>query len=125
MTIARSLNHVSFAVRDLDRSLAFYCDLIGLQPLPRPDFGFPGAWLGVGDAQIHLIQVPAGVDVGSPPPTINPAAGHTAFFVDDYSATLSKLHGAGLAVVETSAEMGQMWVQDPDGHIIEFLCVRR
>ena len=125
MTIARALNHVSFAVRDLDRSLAFYRDVLGLPLLPRPEFGVPGAWLGVGAAQIHLIQVPAGVDVGSPPPTTNPAASHTAFFIDDYRATAAALREAGLAIVETSPEMGQMWVQDPDGYVIEFISVTR
>lgn len=125
MAIARSINHVSFAVRDLGKSLAFYRDLLGLTPLPRPDFGVPGAWLAVGDGQIHLIQVPAGVDVGTPPPAVNPAAGHTAFFTTDYPATLSALRGAGLEVVETAPEIGQMWVADPDGHIIELISVTR
>jgi glyoxylase I family protein len=125
MAIARALNHVSFAVRDLGRSLAFYRDLLGLAELPRPDFGVPGAWLGVGDAQIHLIQTPAGMDVGSPPTSINPAAGHTAFFIDDFQATAVALRAAGLTPLETSPEQGQMWVQDPDGHVIEFLNVTR
>ena len=43
--IARRVDHVSFAVRDLERSLAFYRDLLGLPLAPRPDLGFPGAWL--------------------------------------------------------------------------------
>ena len=125
MTIARALNHVSFAVRDLDRSLGFYRDVLGLRPIPRPDFGIPGAWLQAGAAQIHLIQVPADVDVGTPPPTVNPLAGHTAFFIEDYGATTAALRAAGLAVMETSPEAGQMWVRDPDGHVIEFISVTR
>lgn len=125
MAIARALNHVSFAVRDVDRSLRFYRDLLGLAPLPRPDFGIPGAWLQAGDAQIHLIQVPEGSDVGTTPTAISPMAGHTAFFVTDYDATLDAVRAAGLEVMETSAAMGQMWVQDPDGHIIELISVTR
>lgn len=125
MSIARALNHVSFAVRDLDRSLRFYRDLLGLAPLPRPDFGVPGAWLQVGDAQIHLIQVPEGADVGTTPGAVSPMAGHTAFYVTDYDASLAALRRAGLEVMETSASNGQMWVQDPDGHVIELISVTR
>ena len=38
-------HHVSFSVSDLEASLAFYRDVLGLEPIERPDFGLPGAWL--------------------------------------------------------------------------------
>ena len=56
--LARRLSHVSFAVRDLERAMRFYRDLLGLEPIPRPDFGFPGAWLAAGDAQGGLDLYP-------------------------------------------------------------------
>lgn len=117
--LARGLGHVSFPVADLERSLHFYRDVLGLPEIPRPDLGFPGAWLAVGDGQVHLIQRFPGADVGTPPPALNPAAQHVAFRVADYAATLAQLRDAGLAVLATSPELGQMWVQDPDGHVIE------
>lgn len=119
------MDHVSFAVRDLDRSLAFYRDVLGLALAPRPDLGFPGAWLQAGEAQVHLIQVPADFDAGAPPPALNPLAGHAAFGIDDYEATLAALHGRGLEVLALGAEAGQMWVRDPDGNIIELIAGRR
>jgi len=119
--IARALHHVSFPVRDLERSLRFYRDLLGLEPTPRPDFGFPGAWLASGDAQVHLIEVTDEIPVGTPAPTLNPLAGHTAFAITDYAATVERLRGEGLEVLETNAEMGQLWVKDPDGHVIELI----
>jgi catechol 2,3-dioxygenase-like lactoylglutathione lyase family enzyme len=118
--LARRLSHVSFAVRDLERSLRFYRDLLGLQPIPRPDFGFPGAWLAAGDLQVHLIEVPAGSDVGSPSPVLTPIANHTAFVVADHAATVERLRAHGLEIVDGGA-MGQSWVQDPDGNVIEFI----
>ena len=118
--LARRLSHVSFAVRDVERSLRFYRDLLGLQPVPRPDFGFPGAWLAAGDLQVHLIEVPAGTDVGSPTPVLTPIANHTAFVVADHAATIERLRAHGLQVVDGGA-MGQSWVQDPDGNVIEFI----
>ncbi len=42
MAIARSVNHVSFPVRDLAAALGFYRDLLGLETIPRPDFGIDG-----------------------------------------------------------------------------------
>jgi glyoxylase I family protein len=123
--IARRLDHVSFPVRDLARSLAFYRDLLGLRPIPRPDLGFPGAWLQAGDAQVHLLEVPADFEGGTPPPDLNPLAGHTAFAIDDYDAALETLQRHGLDVLALGRDAGQMWVRDPDGHIIELIAVRR
>ena len=119
--LARAVNHVSFPIRDLVRSLAFYRDFLGLETLPRPDFGFAGAWLGAGNAQIHLIVTPEGMEVDKPPPSLTPMASHLAFTIADYDATLARVRQLGLAVLETSRENGQMWVQDPDGHVIELI----
>ena len=123
--IGRRVDHVSFPVRDLARSLAFYRDVLGLQPAPRPDLGFPGAWLQAGDAQVHLLEVPADFEGGTPPPHLNPLAGHTAFAIEDYDATLATLQRHGLEVLALGPAAGQMWVRDPDGHIIELIAVRR
>jgi glyoxylase I family protein len=123
--IARRVDHVSFAVRDLARSLAFYRDVLGLETAPRPDLGVPGAWLQAGEAQVHLIEVPADFDAGSPPPTLNPLGGHAAFAIDDYDAALAALQRHGLEVLQFGAAAGQMWVKDPDGYVIELISVRR
>ncbi|MEJ5989341.1 VOC family protein [Ramlibacter sp. PS3R-8] len=39
------MNHFTVIAEDLDRTLEFYSGLLGLQMGPRPDLGFPGAWL--------------------------------------------------------------------------------
>jgi glyoxylase I family protein len=108
-------------VRDLARALGFYRDLLGLEILPRPDFGIDGAWLGAGNAQIHLIATMEGMQVDTPPPTLNPAASHLAFTIDDYAATLARVQAASLEVLAAGPEVGQMWVRDPDGHVIELI----
>ena len=123
--IARRVDHVSFAVRDLARSLDFYRGVLGLELAPRPDLGIPGAWLQAGDAQVHLIEVPPDFDAGAPPPTLNPAAGHAAFGIDDYETALAKLREHHLDVLAFGAQSGQMWVRDPDGNIIELIAGRR
>lgn len=114
-------HHTSFPVKDLARSRAFYEDILGLAPKPRPDLGFPGVWYQAGAGEVHLLQVMEGIDVGAPPPALNPMAQHVAFAIDDYAAALTLLRQHGLEVFETSAAQGQMWVRDPDGHIIELI----
>jgi glyoxylase I family protein len=123
--IARGMSHVSFPVRDLARSLAFYRDVLGFTEAPRPDLGVPGAWLRAGDAEVHLIAGVEGLPLGTPPPALNPAAQHVAFRIDDYQAAADRLHAHDLHVLETGPAMGQMWVQDPDGHVIELIAIRR
>ena len=115
------LNHVSFPVRDLERSVHFYRDVLGLAPLPRPNLPFPGAWLGKDGIQVHLIVPPEGAPLGAPPPSLNPLAGHVAFAIDDYDAVVQALHGAGIETLEAGSEVGQLWVRDPDGHLIELI----
>jgi glyoxylase I family protein len=123
--IARGMSHVSFPVRDLARSLAFYRDLLGFTEQPRPDLGIPGAWLRAGDAEVHLIAGVEGLPLGEPPPTLNPAAQHIAFRIDDYQAAADRLRAHDLPVLEAGPAAGQMWVQDPDGHVIELIAVAR
>jgi len=124
MTIRVSAHHMSFPVRDLARSRRFYEDVLGLRAIPRPDLGsLAGIWYGAGACEVHLIETPPGVDVGSPPPALNPLARHSAFAIEDYDETLSHLQSMGLEVFE-SPRAGQMWVCDPDGHIIELIVPR-
>lgn len=124
MKVIRSVDHVSFAVRNLEASLRFWRDLLGLELAPRPDLGFPGAWLTVGDSQVHLLQAPEGFDGGTPPPTLHPIASHAAFGIDDYPGVRDLLREHGHEVFELESS-GQMWVKDPDGYIVELIATRR
>jgi glyoxylase I family protein len=121
--IAKGANHFSLNVRDLEASRAFYGDLLGLPEIDRPDLGFPGEWYQAGSVQLHLIGIPPGFegDLGSPPPTLTPLANHLAFEIDDYEAVKVKLEEAGHKVIGLGVESGQLFMQDPDGHVIEFI----
>ena len=120
MPIVARVHHSSFPVRDLDASIAFYEGVLGLERLPRPDMGVPGVWLGVGDAQIHLIHDPARVTVsleGEP----DPRGRHEAFAVADLDATREYLAERGIVPVGGRHGVRQMWIKDPDGHVLEFI----
>ena len=123
--IAQRLHHASFPVSDLARSMDFYGRVLGLQPIARPPLPFPGAWYQAGACEVHLIVPFEGTDVGKAPQQVNPFAVHTAFTVSDYEAVRTRLLGEGLELLETGPEVGQMWVRDPDGNIIELIVERR
>jgi catechol 2,3-dioxygenase-like lactoylglutathione lyase family enzyme len=117
--IATAVHHVSFRVEELEPALHFYRDILGLLPIERPDFGFPGAWLQAGTGtQIHIIVSPK--EDASAPRKLTPIDNHTAFAIDDYEATRDYLRAQGLEVLETNPKQGQMWVADPSGNVIEF-----
>jgi catechol 2,3-dioxygenase-like lactoylglutathione lyase family enzyme len=53
---ASQLNHVALHVADVEQSVVFYRDVLGLTPIGRPAFSFPGAWFLLGkDQELHLI----------------------------------------------------------------------
>jgi len=125
MAIRVSAHHMSFPVKDLARSREFYEGVLGLQTIARPDLGaIAGVWYAAGACEVHLIETPPGVDPGVPPAQLNPLARHAAFAVEDYEDTLAHLRAHELAIFESRAG-GQMWVQDPDGHIIELIVAGR
>ncbi|HSG91058.1 MAG TPA: VOC family protein [Pseudomonadales bacterium] len=108
------IHHVSLNVRDVDAARAFYVDLLGLEPLERPDLGFPGLWLKAGAQEVHLL----GLDTGTPL-----KEQHFAFAVDDLAAVRAELGARGLKVSEPMPIEGvclQAFTRDPDGNLLEF-----
>ena len=113
--LVADIHHVSLNVRDAERSLGFYRDLLGLSELPRPDFGFGGAWLEAGSGrQIHLIEADVPTDLGQ----------HVAFRVESLDRVVGELRGAGVDVTDPSrvgdTETRQAFAADPDGNRVEF-----
>lgn len=113
------LNHVAIHVLDLDRSVAFYRDVLKLQPLSRPAFSFPGAWFRLGaDQELHLIA-------DARYPRVEQHRGnHFALLIDDVDAWEIHLVGAALpGLLRRIRPDGaiQLFLTDPDGHSIE-LC---
>src|SRR5207237_9594401 len=98
-----TLDHASIRVSELARSIAFYEGLLGLQSIPRPDFGFPGRWYGIGGGQLHLIQ-------GEAPPTpLDPSGPHFAIAVTDLDAARRELAAAGVETLDPGGS--QLWLQ--------------
>ena len=112
--------HVCYTVTDLDRSVAFYCDKLGL----KPAFAFindqgqrTGQYIHAG--QRGFLELFAGAlgerAEGQP-------YRHLCLEVDDMPRTIDELRGRGVEV--TGVKVGkdgsdQAWVVDPDGNRIE------
>ena len=119
--ITRAAHHFSICVDDIDRARAFYGDALGLPEIERPDFGFPGAWYDAGPVQLHLIVPPPGADVGTRAEKLTPIAGHIAFEIESYETVRESLEAAGHEVLGLGAEVGQLFVRDPAGNVVELI----
>jgi len=113
----RGMNHFTVLTADLAATRAFYVGLLGLAEGPRPDLGFPGAWLYVGgDAVLHVIA-------GRPLPE-NPRGvlDHVAFTATDLEGTTARLEAAGVPFdLRRQADSGvwQLFCFDPNGARVE------
>lgn len=117
----KRMHHVSFAVTDLEASKQFFCGVLGLPEDERPAFNFPGAWLAVGDRQIHLI---ADEHAGRVAGERISRGDHLAMEVADLNVVKARLRECGIEFVEGGNErlgMSQAFCSDPDGHTIEFV----
>ena len=118
-----SLHHVSIPVRDLERSKRFYGGLLGLEEIERPPFDFPGAWYTLGDGQLHLIADGGGTFRQDA--RVEPRDAHFAVRVPNFDRALELLRSEGFSEdaikVDRHSVTGfpQLYVVDPDGHVIE------
>lgn len=125
-----TLHHVALPVSDLARSRRFYLDVLSLREIDRPSFDVPGAWFALGDAQLHLIERRDGTMRGDKP--LDSRDVHFAVRVRSFDATLDHLHAAGYredappgdlfrikATRHPKAGFPQIFVMDPDRHVIE------
>lgn len=113
------LNHVALQVRDIERSMAFYHYDLGLPLLPRPNFKFKGAWIGLGEGHsLHLIE---GLDK---PVHQAPRGSHFALGVDKLEPFVQMAEEKDLNVVKGPKQrpdgVWQLFIADPDGYVIEW-----
>jgi len=108
------LSHITFAVSDLERSLHFYGDQLGLKLLVRWD---EGAYLTAGDFWIGLILDPAATEA-----TNNSSYTHIAFSValENFTALREKLLAQDTEEWQPNCSFGEsFYFLDPDGHKLE------
>ena len=106
------LNHLTLAVSDLDRSVAFYSELLGFSVRMR---GPSSAYLEAGTLWLALIL--------DPEVRRGPLAeySHAAFNVaaSDVGVLAARLTNAGVARWQDSGGAESFYFVDPDGHKLE------
>jgi catechol 2,3-dioxygenase-like lactoylglutathione lyase family enzyme len=141
----RGLHHTGYTVDDLERSLRFYRDLLGLDVVAQQEKqgGYLAAIVGYPDAHVRMahLRCPGGEHVlelfeyvappGRPAAPTEPrdtGTAHICFAVADLRALYERLRAAGVdtfvsppVVVDTGVNRGGsgLYLRDPDGIVVE------
>ena len=137
----RRVNHTAISVSDMDRSIAFYRDLLGLTVLMEMDVDrHPGldsvvgmadaqgrvTFLAAGDTQVELwcYTTPRGQPVASDSRPADLGVRHIAFEVDDVDELHARLASAGYRFNSAPVDLGlhkTCYLHGPDDELIELL----
>ena len=114
------MDHFTILTKNTAETVAFYGDILGFTPGPRPAFSFPGAWLyNDGRAVLHVVEKSAIPESGG-------LLDHIAFWGEDAPAYLAKLKSRGvkheirrLPEPGHAGGMWQLFFYDPNGARVE------
>lgn len=115
---ATGFNHISVNTQDLEESVRFYEEVLGMEKIPTYNFGFPVQYLRVGDLQLHIFEREE---------TWAPTFHHFGVDVDDFEVAYAKAMELGIHdtdaffndIYELPDGSVQMYVRDPGGNLVE------
>lgn len=122
------LLHTMIRVNDLDESLRFYCDSLGMRLLRKQDYPggrFTLAFVGYGDEATHTVVELTynwdthGYEIGT-------GFGHLAIGVPNVYTACDQLRAKGVKVVREPGPMKHggaeiAFIEDPNGYRIELI----
>lgn len=120
--------HTMLRVGDLDRSLAFYTEVLGMRLLRRQDYPegrFTLAFVGYGEeSETAVLELTHNWDTAAY--ELGNAFGHVAIAVPDAAAACAAIRQRGGKVVREAGPMKHgttviAFVEDPDGYRIELI----
>ncbi len=113
------MNHFTITAEDRDRTLGFYCGLLGLVEGHRPDLGFPGAWLYAPDTTHAILHIFWDRPM---PGQRTGVIDHMAFTASDLKTVKARFDAQGVACdLRQQAGSGtwQLFSVDPNGAKVE------
>ncbi len=137
-------HHTSFTIADLDKSLTFFRDVMGLEVVFTRDLnadyfgqivGHPGAWvkaalLRIPNSSHHIELFQYLIPMGTPvdPRPCDPGSSHLALLTDDLPALHATLSERGAKFASPPVEITAgpnrgayaVYLRDPNGILIEF-----
>lgn len=120
------LFHVAIKTNDLEATVRFYCDVIGLAQAARPDFGYPGAWLACptpgGDAIVHIYAGGPALGEDGRTPQGTAAIDHVSLVAIGYHDYVARFREHGLdwrEFIVPGTSLWQLFVYDPSGVQLE------
>jgi catechol 2,3-dioxygenase-like lactoylglutathione lyase family enzyme len=124
------MQHFMVLSKDLEKTRAFYCDVLGLKTGPRPPFRFNGLWIYAGEVACIHVAERASYDENSrtkanPADPIDHGSGsvdHIAFSATDADELVASFDRHGVRYRESRVpgkDLRQLFVFDPDGIQIE------
>jgi lactoylglutathione lyase len=120
--------HTMVRVQDLEKSIKFYTELLGMKLLRRTDYPkgkFTNVFVGYGDEASHtVLELTHNWDHA--PYNLGDGYGHIALGVPDVYAACDKLAKAGAKIPRPAGPMKHgttviAFVEDPDGYKIELV----
>ena len=104
------IDHIGVVVEDLDDAIALYADRLAMPEVHRETVeaqGVEAVLLDVGDGHVELLK-PLGpaTPVGKFLERKGPGLHHVAYAVDDIDATLEKLKGDGIELIDAEPRTG-------------------
>lgn len=120
-----TFNHFNFNVKDMERSLKFYDEALGLKPVREKDAAdgsYKIIFLGDGKSDFRLELTwlrdhPNDYDLGE-------QEYHLALVAEDFEAAHKKHSELGCICYE-NPKMGIYFILDPDGYWIEIVPIRK
>lgn len=130
----KGFEHVGMTVSNIDKSLNFYVDLLGLKLTVRrrgqDDFGFEFCFLDAGNGMLEIMGPATGALQAEDVAAGRAGLRHLTFCFDDIDTLYRRLEEAGVELVEAPREAYNRdivdkvaFCRDPDGILIE-LCER-
>lgn len=128
-TFTLKLDHMALSVKDLDRSVDFYKNVLKLSEITNLTKKEGIRWISLGDGkELHLVSTI------KEPVTINKAV-HVAFKVTNFDALITKLQNLNITYYDWPGTLDkitvradgikQIYIQDPDGYWIEINSVEK